>query len=35
VDQRALARVIDKVADRAGIPGPMIAFLLRQRTSRT
>jgi hypothetical protein len=35
VDQRALARVIDKVADRAAIPGPMIAFLLRQRTSRT
>jgi hypothetical protein len=32
VDQRALARVIDKVADRAGVPAPLIAFLLRQRT---
>ena len=32
VDQRALARVLDKVADRAGVPAPMIAFLLRQRT---
>lgn len=30
-DQRGLARVIDKVADRAGVPGALIAFLLRQR----
>jgi hypothetical protein len=32
LDQRALARVIEKVADRAAVPAPMIAFLLRQRT---
>src|SRR5262249_38843500 len=32
VDQRALGRVIEKVADRAGVPAPLIAFFLRQRT---
>jgi hypothetical protein len=31
MDQRGLARVIDKVADRCGVPSPMIAYLLRQR----
>jgi hypothetical protein len=30
-DQRGLGRVIDKVADRAGVPAPLIAYLLRQR----
>jgi hypothetical protein len=30
-DQRGLARVIDKVADRCSVPAPMIAYLLRQR----
>jgi hypothetical protein len=30
-DQRALGRVIDKVADRCGVPSPVIAFFLRQR----
>jgi hypothetical protein len=30
-DQRGLARVIDKVADRASVPAPLIAYLLRQR----
>lgn len=33
-DQRGLARVLDKVADRSGVPAPMIAFLLRQRTKK-
>jgi hypothetical protein len=32
VDQRALARVIEKVADRSAVPAPVIAFFLRQRT---
>jgi hypothetical protein len=32
VDQRALARVIEKVADRSAVPSPVIAFFLRQRT---
>jgi hypothetical protein len=34
VEQRALARVIEKVADRAGVPSSMIAFFLRQRTGQ-
>lgn len=31
LEQRGLARVIDKVADRCGVPAPMIAYLLRQQ----
>jgi hypothetical protein len=32
LEQRGLARVIDKVADRSGVPAPVIAYFLRERS---
>jgi hypothetical protein len=32
VDHRSFARVLDKVADRAQVPAPLVAWLVRQRT---